>query len=75
MEADHHLRETLRHLRLAEELLQRAVSPPRRAAGGRRTRPDQRLGDVLDHVSEAADDLEGILTSRLAFTHPEAFIT
>jgi len=74
MEADHHLRQTLQHLRLAEDLLQRAVSPPRRAAG-RRTHPDQRLGGVLDHVTEARDELEALLVSRLAATHPEAFIT
>ncbi|MFN8123502.1 MAG: hypothetical protein U0237_13825 [Thermoleophilia bacterium] len=74
MEADHHLRETLQHLRLAEDLLRRAVSPPRRAVG-RRARPDQRLGGVLEHVTEARDDLEHMLTSRLAATHPEAFIT
>lgn len=74
MEADHHLHETLQHLRLAEDLLERAVSPPRRGVG-RRTRPEPRLRSVLEHVSEARDDLEGILTSRLAATHPEAFIT
>lgn len=72
MQSHPDLSDTLRHLRLAEDQLRRAVRP-RRRSGPRREPGAERLTVILERVGGAGDELEALLNERLAETHPEAF--